>query len=347
MRWARSALMVTVLTVALLAGSACETRPASGADQSPRAFFAGKTMTYVVATEPGGGYDTYGRLVARYIGKYLGLSRVVVKNVAGGGHVRGAYEIYNARPDGLTIGTFNTGLIYAQLLRTDGVSLDLNAMTWVGKAGRDARVFVVSKASGFRSLEDIRQSGRPLLIGTSGVGTQGHNDALLLAYALGLSVKFVHGLASNDAQLSMMRGEIEAEVGAFSSHRAFLKNGYGHALFRLGGGDGDEQTIPDLDALTLSDEAKAFVELIRTQASLLRWTAGPPGIPAERTTLLRDAYQSALADPELKRDAAKLQIEIAPMDGETLAGEIARVTSQPPPAAARIAELLAADRLPQ
>ncbi len=79
--------------------------------------FRGKTITYIVATGPGGGYDTYGRLISRYMQKYLPGSRVVVRNVPGAGHIVGANTIYAAKPDGLTIGMFNTGLIYNQLLK--------------------------------------------------------------------------------------------------------------------------------------------------------------------------------------------------------------------------------------
>jgi tripartite-type tricarboxylate transporter receptor subunit TctC len=73
--------------------------------------FRGKTITYIVATGPGGGYDTYGRLISRYLQKYLPGSRVVVRNVPGAGHIVGANTIYAAKADGLTIGMFNTGLI--------------------------------------------------------------------------------------------------------------------------------------------------------------------------------------------------------------------------------------------
>src|SRR5262244_2558755 len=75
-------------------------------------MFKGKTITYIVATSPGGGYDTYGRMIALYMQKYLPGSRIIVKNVPGAGNIIGANEIYAARPDGLTIGMFNTGLIY-------------------------------------------------------------------------------------------------------------------------------------------------------------------------------------------------------------------------------------------
>src|ERR1043166_6126645 len=97
-------------------------------------MFKGKTITYIVATSPGGGYDTYGRLIARYMQKYLPGSRIVVKNVPGAGNIIGANTIYAAKSDGLTIGMFNTGLIYDQLVGRKGVMFDLRKFTWIGKA---------------------------------------------------------------------------------------------------------------------------------------------------------------------------------------------------------------------
>ena len=79
-------------------------------------FFKGKTVTYIVATAPGGGYDLYGRLVAEYMQRHLPGSTFIVRNVPGAGHLIGTNAIYAAKPDGLTIGTFNTGLIYNQLI---------------------------------------------------------------------------------------------------------------------------------------------------------------------------------------------------------------------------------------
>ena len=99
-------------------------------------------MTYIVATDAGGGYDAYGRLVSQYLGKYLGAGRVVVKNIPGGGHIVGTNEIYHARPDGLTLGTFNSGLIYAQLLGAGGCPATSRRMSWVGKAGVEPRVLL-------------------------------------------------------------------------------------------------------------------------------------------------------------------------------------------------------------
>src|SRR6187399_2887180 len=106
-KWMLAAVMV------LATGTA---QAQTGAD-----FFKGKTVTYIVSTGPGGGYDLYGRLVAEFMQKYLPGSTFVVKHLPGAGHLVGTNTIYASKPDGLTIGTFNTGLIYNQLIGLDGV----------------------------------------------------------------------------------------------------------------------------------------------------------------------------------------------------------------------------------
>ena len=137
--------VLAVSAVSALAATAASAQ--TGAD-----FFKGKTVTYIVATAPGGGYDLYGRLVAEYMQKHLPGSTFVVKNVPGAGHMVGANTIYASKPDGLTIGTFNTGLIYNQLIGADGVKFDLTKMSWIGKAASDPRVITIGTQSPIKTL---------------------------------------------------------------------------------------------------------------------------------------------------------------------------------------------------
>jgi tripartite-type tricarboxylate transporter receptor subunit TctC len=326
------------IAVALAActGPACNA--GSAETQDPRAFFEGKTLTYVVATEPGGGYDIYGRLVARFLGKHLRTARVLVKNVPGGGHIVGANEIYRSRPDGLTLGSFSSGLVYATLLEQQGLAAKLEEMSWIGKAGGEARVLVVSTRSGFSSVEDIRASGRALIIGETGVGSAGYNDSMLMTHALGLRGRTVLGLASREAQLAMMRGEIDASYASASSIRAFIKNGYGRAIARVGDSlnplDG-----PDATPLATSAEADSILPLVRAIASLSRWTAGPPAIPAGRLAVLREAYAAALDDQELREAAIRLDIPIVPMGGAELSRAVSVALVQPPELRALLARI--------
>jgi len=299
------------------------------ANRDPKAFFAGKTLTYIVATEAGGGYDAYGRLVSQYIGKYLGTRNVVVKNVPGGGHIVGTNELYRARPDGLTLGMFNSGLIYAQLLERKGFQARLDRMSWVGKAGGEPRVLVTSTQSGFRSIQDVQRAGRPLLVAAGGVGTEGYIEGTLLTAALGLRTRVVLGLATRDAQLSMMRGDTEAQFVSASSSRPLLDGGYGVAIMRVGSGPGVDEQVPDAATLLTTDDGRRLVALIQTVAMLGRWTAGPPDIPAARLNVLRQAHAAALSDPDLLVAAKRLELPIEPMDGATLADAVGRALAQP------------------
>src|ERR687889_334791 len=88
---------------------------ASGIAMAQDNPFEGERITYIITTDPGGGYDTYGRLVAKYLEKHLPGSQVIVQNIPGAGHIVGTNTLFAAEPDGLTIGSFNTGLINSQL----------------------------------------------------------------------------------------------------------------------------------------------------------------------------------------------------------------------------------------
>ena len=87
-------------------------------------FYEGKTITLIVTTKPGGGYDFYGRLMAKFMQKYLPGSTIIVKNIPGAGHIIGCNAIYHAKPNGLTFGTFNRALALAQVAGLKGIKFD-------------------------------------------------------------------------------------------------------------------------------------------------------------------------------------------------------------------------------
>jgi tripartite-type tricarboxylate transporter receptor subunit TctC len=94
-------------------------------------FYKGKTILFIVGLPPGGGYDTYTRAVARHIGKYIpGNPASIVQNMVGAGSLVTAHYIYNkAKPDGLTVGVWNSGLVLRQAL---GERLSLKRISSAG-----------------------------------------------------------------------------------------------------------------------------------------------------------------------------------------------------------------------
>ena len=316
---------ILMTSVALLLAGTAPLRAAESAQD----FFKGKTITYIVATSPGGGYDSYGRLVARYMNKYLPGSKIIIRNLPGAGHVIGANTIYAARPDGLTIGTFNTGLIYLQLLQESGVRFDLAKMSWIGKAASDTRVLVLSKSSGIKDVKQLLDTSRPpLKLFAAGVGSAGYIDTRLAIAAIHLNVQLIPGYNGSEGTMSMLRGETQGTIGSQSSYSQFVDDGNG--FFALEAGGSDTSKIPQADQFAKDDNARRLLKMIAAESDVARLTAGPPGIPADRLELLRTVFMKALSDPQLLADAKKMGAPIAAASGAHVQQVIAAALQQPP-----------------
>ena len=319
MRIRRKLLLATMGAALLAAG------PASA--QSGAEFYKGKTVTYIAATSPGGGYDLYGRLVAEFMQKHLPGSTFVVKNVPGAGHMVGANTIYASKPDGLTIGIFNTGLIYNQVLGAPGVKFDLAQMSWIGKAASDPRVITIGTNSPIKSFKDLQDSKETVNFAVGGIGSATYIESTLLSKVLKLPIKVLTGYSGGDDQMAVRRGEITGSVASRSSWEQFVKNGYGRFIAQIGGSQKD---VPQLDSMVSDPQAKAVIALIQSQGDIGRLTAGPPGIPQDRLEALRAAYKAAMEDKELLAKAEKLQVPIDPMYGDDVLNRVKLALNQTP-----------------
>jgi tripartite-type tricarboxylate transporter receptor subunit TctC len=313
---------VLPLALGVLAAAAAPAAAQTGAD-----FYKGKTVTYIVATAAGGGYDAYGRMVAEFMQKHLPGSTFVVRNIPGAGHIIGANAIYNARPDGLTIGTFNTGLIYNQLVGRKEIKFDLTKMSWIGKAASDPRVFVIHSSSPIKSFKDLRAAKGPVNFATSGVGSASYVETKILADALDLPLKIIAGYSGTEDMMAMRRNEIAGIIGSRSSFEDFVKNGYARFVAQIGGKQGD---VPQLASLVDDPEGKAMVALIQSQGEIGRLTAAAPAIPADRLQALRNAYRQALEDKQLQALAAKTGRPLDPAVGVEVEKMVKQALSQSP-----------------
>jgi tripartite-type tricarboxylate transporter receptor subunit TctC len=327
----RAATRIALAVAAAMAATA----PASA--QSGADFFKGKTVTYIVATSAGGGYDLYGRLVAEYMQRYLPGSTFVVRNMPGAGHLVGTNTLYSSRADGLTIGTFNTGLIYNQLVGLPGMKFDLTKMSWIGKATTDPRVMAIAQQSPIKSYSDFVASKSPVNLAVSGIGSANYVETTMLSNVLKWPAKVLTGYNGNDDQLAMRRGEITGTLGSRSSFDQFVKNGYGRFIFQIGGKDKD---VPQLRDLVKDPAALSLIALVQSQGDLARLTAGPPGIPAPQLDALRDAYRKAMEDKELQAKAAKLERPVDPGYGEDVLNAVVAALKQPPETVALLAQTL-------
>lgn len=295
--------------------------------QEGAAFFDGKTVNYIVATDPGGVYDTNGRLVAEAMQKQLPGSTFVVRNMPGAGGIIGANFIYASEPDGLTIGTFNTGLIYGQLIENPALKFNLADIGWIGKVASDPRVLVVTADSGIESFEDLASQASNVKFATCGVGCASMVESTLLVSTFGLPVEIITGYNGNEGQLAMMRGEVQGTLGSRSEFEQFVAEGKGRFIAQIGGSQTD---VPQLLDFADTDAEKSAVALVTAQGQLGRWTAVAPGVPEDRMEALRAAYAAATSDPEFLEKAKTVGIPVDPLVGDEVGALVDEALKQPP-----------------
>ena len=211
-------------------------------------------------------------------------------------------------------------------------------MTWIGKAASDPRVIMVAAQTKLKTVADLKNSKTPVRFSSSGVGSSGYNDTMMMGKGLGWNFKLILGYRGTDSELAMRRGEIQAAVGSMSSAELFVKNGYGRILAQIGGKQ--ETSAPMLSSVVTGKQEKAIVALVGSQADIARFTAGPEGIPADRTAALRDAYKKAMEDKELQAAASKADRPIDPAYGEDVAKAVRAALDQPPEVIAMVSEIL-------
>ena len=307
-------------------------------------LFKGRTITYIVATSPGGGYDTYGRLIARFLQKYLTGSRILVRNVPGAGNIIGANTIYASRPDGLTIGMFNTGLIYDQLIHRGGVQFDLTKFSWLGKAASEPRVLMISNKSGFKSFDDMLKAKEPIKFAASGIGAASYNDTRILADAVHLNVQIVNGFTGNEGEMSMLRGEVVAEVGSVDALEQFVAAGHGYWGLALSGDAKALPGVPRASQYVKDERGKTLLNLLGALSELGRLTAGPPGIPANVLGAEREALTAVMNDSEFLANAKKLNLPIDYLPGDVVEARMKAALNQAPETIAALKSVAGAEQ---
>jgi tripartite-type tricarboxylate transporter receptor subunit TctC len=294
--------------------------------------YEGKTLTIIVGYRPGGGYDRTARLLARHLPKHLpGKPAVIVQNMPGANSIIGANHVYNvARPDGLTIGTFNRNLPLAQLTRVEGVKFDMTKFAWIGSAASESTILALRSDLPYKAVEDLRKAAQPIVIGTTGPGANTHDFPLLLKELLGLNFKIVSGYSSSaDIMLAVERKEVDGRAGSFSSLRPFIDRGLVRPIVRARATEPGIEGLPMDEELAPTPRARALMALRSGPEIVGRPYVMPPGAPDEMVQIVREAFAKVARDPELVDEARKAMMEIEYLGGDRTLQIIKEVLAQP------------------
>jgi tripartite-type tricarboxylate transporter receptor subunit TctC len=310
---------------------------------SAASYYEGKTITIVVGYKPGGGYDRYARLFGKYLTKYIpGSPAVIIQNMPGANSIIAANHIFSAAaPDGLTIGTFNNGLVVAQLTKVEGVKYDLRKLSWIGSLASDAAVLVVRADLPYGNVDDLRKAKEPIIIGATGPGSSTYDFPALLKEFAGLNFKMVPGYSSSsDVMLAIERKEVDGRGGSYASILPFIDRGLVRPLIRTRVRVPEIEKLPVDEDLASTARGKAIMAVRSTPESMYRPYAAPPGTPAEAMKMLRDAFAKAANDKELLAEAKKTKLPIDYVGAEEALKVVREVLDQPPDMAQEIAKYI-------
>ena len=305
---------------------------ASRAAEAQSSRYAGKTVTIVVGFKPGGGYDATARLLARHLPKHIpGKPAVIVQNMPGANSIIAANHVYNvAKPDGLTIGTFNRNLVLAQLTNVSGVKFDQTKFAWVGSAASESTVLAIRSDLPYKNFDDLKKSGKTLVIGATGPGANTYDFPLLLKELLGVDLKIVSGYSSSaDIMLAIERKEVDARAGSYSSLRPFIDRKLVHPVIRARAIESGIEQLPVDESFAPTPRARAVMALRSAPEVVGRPFVMAPGTPDDVVKTMREAFSKALKDPELVAEATKAKMELEFMPGDEVLKIVKEVLSQP------------------
>ena len=263
-------------------------------------FYEGKTITIVIGTSSGGSIVA-ARIIANYLGKYIpGKPAVIVQSMLGGAHIVASNHVFNtAKPDGLTLLAANPNIAIAQLIKVDGVRFDVRKFEWLGSSGSDGVVLTIRSALPYRTFEEMRKADRELVVGTTGPGSNAHDFPLLLKEFAGAKFKFVSGYPANsDILLAIERKEVDVWAAFAATVRPVAQRGAVRPVVRARVSSPGFDDLPVDETLTTNPVGKALMAIKTAPLAIGRPLAVPPGTPADRLALLRDAIAKALKDPE-------------------------------------------------
>jgi tripartite-type tricarboxylate transporter receptor subunit TctC len=301
-------------------------------------FYGGRSLALLIGFGPGGGYDSYARVLARHLGRHIpGQPVIVPQNMPGAGGLAAANFLYNVAPaDGSTLAMLAPFNALEPLFGNPAARFDPVKFTWIGKMDVDAGACGAWKTAGIATFSDLQR--KEVVFGSSGRGSTTTQQVLALKNLLGVKAKIVQGYkGSADITLAMRRGEIGAMCGIAASNVRVqladdIRKGDIRMFVQFGRRNAPEfSNAENIYDLLPTEQEKQIADVIFRPNELGKAIATSPGIPAERVKALREAFTAAMADPALLDDMGRLNLPVNASAGQEVADIFASLFATPKP----------------
>ncbi len=317
--------------VAALFGAASQ-----AAAQTPEEFYKGKSIDLVIGYPPGGSNDTWGRILARHLGRHIpGKPNIVPKNVPGAGSFLAVNQVFNISPkDGSVIGIGAPTMPLDEKLGSQGVRFKTAELNWIGRIDSLINMVFMWKTSPVKTFADA-QKIESTLSGT-GAGSTVSIYPTVMNNVFATRFKLIMGYrGSNEAMLAVERGEVEGHSTSWTAlkvaHPDWIRDKNVAILVQFSlKRHAELPDIPTAVDLARDDEERAILAAIMNAAEVGTAFFTTPGVPADRLTALRRAFDATMTDADFLADVEKTRLGVSPLTGEELQKLVAEVSNLSP-----------------
>ncbi len=301
--------------------------------QNTEAFFKGRTLQLVIGSAEGGGFDSAGRLAAKYMRRHLpGNPTIVAQNMPGASGIRVADYLHNvAARDGSTFGITQPSVFLNKLI-DPAATYRPQDFVWIGRMASFRGWGAMWHAAPARTIADARRT--ELVLGATGATGLGAIAGAALNQLSGTRFKVVRGYkASADLGIAMERGEIHVAGSTsweYLEGRGWIAGKQVGLLYTIGLSRSTKAPdTPTIVELATGERDRNVMKVIASTSEIGRALFAPPGVPAERATALRRALDAVLASEEFKAEAQQQNFEVEPLSGEPLQAMVAELIAMP------------------
>src|SRR2546422_8828637 len=295
-------------------------------------FYKGKTVSVVIGARTGS-LAIAAQLVAHHLGKHIpGNPSVIFRQQPGAAHLNATNQIFNvADADGLTILAANPNVAMAQVAKIAQVRFDIRKFEWLGSSGPDGAMFSVRADLPYKTWKDFATSGKELIVGTTGPGSNAHDFPLLLKEFAGANLRLVKGYAANsDILLAVERTEVDGWAALATTIKTGVDRGAVRALVCARAPVPGFNDLPIDETLTTDPIGKSLMAIRGIPLSIGRAFAVRPGTPADRVAILRDALAKTMADPQFQAEAKATMIDMEYIPAQVVMKGFDEMMNQPP-----------------
>jgi tripartite-type tricarboxylate transporter receptor subunit TctC len=304
--------------------------------QTPEEFYKGKSIDLVIGYPPGGSNDTWGRILARHIGKHVpGKPNVVPKNMPGAGSFLAVNQVFNVLPkDGTIIGIGAPTMALDEKLGSQGVRFKTAELNWLGRVDSLINMVFMWKTSPVKTFADAQKT-ESTLSGT-GAGSTVSIYPTVMNNVFATKFKLIMGYrGSNEAMLAVERGEVEGHSTSWTAlkvaHPDWIRDKSVNLLVQFS--IKRHVDLPDLPTavdLARNDEERQVLSAIMNAAEVGTAFFTTPGAPADRIAALRRAFDATMKDADFLAEVEKIRLGVNPITGEELQKLVAEVSNLPP-----------------